>query len=380
MTGPLDGVRIIEMAGLGPAPFAGMVLSDLGAQVLRIHPRSDRGDLPSINTRFDVLARGRDAVRIDLKDPRGRGLLEDLAAGADALIEGFRPGVMERLGLGPDVLCTRNPRLVYGRMTGWGQTGPLADRAGHDINYIALSGVLDAIGEAGRAPVPPLNLLGDFGGGGMLLATGVLAALVEAGRSGRGQVVDAAMVDGAALLSAMIWGLRAAGAWGGGRGGNFLDGGAHYYATYACADGRHVAVGAIEPQFRAALYAGLGLTPGSAAEEEDPAQWPRLRDRIAAVFRTRPRDAWAARFEGTDACVTPVLDWDEATAHPHNVARGTFVAGDRLTQPRPAPRFSRTPSRMPDPAGTPFAPDPAVLGRWGIAAERIDALREGGVI
>lgn len=379
--GPLAGLRIIEMVGLGPAPFAAMMLADAGAEVIRIHPLNARVDVPLINTPHDLLARGRRSLALDLKRPEGRALMEELAGWADGLMEGFRPGVMERLGLGPEVLCAANPRLVYGRMTGWGQDGPLAQSAGHDINYIALSGVLAAIGEAGRAPVPPLNLLGDFGGGGMMLAFGMVCALLDAARSGRGQVVDAAMTDGSALLAAMIWGFRAGGGWPGGRGQNLLDGGAHFYTTYDCAGGGHVAVGAIEPKFRAALYDGLGLEMPPLSEQADPANWPRLRADLAAVFAARERDHWAALFEGTDACVTPVLDWDEAPAHPHNRARDTFVQAHGVMQPRAAPRFAgHGVAPEPGPVSAPGADSAAVLRDWGLAEGRIAALTDAGVI
>jgi alpha-methylacyl-CoA racemase len=318
----------------------------------------------TLNTPADVLARGRPSVAVDLKAPAGRALVLDLVAGADALIEGFRPGVAERLGLGPGPCLARNPRLAYGRMTGWGQDGPLAPRAGHDINYLALTGVLGAIGPAAR-PVPPLNLVADFGGGGLVLAFGLLAAVLSARTTGRGQVVDAAMVDGAALLAAMIHGFRAGGAWPGGREANLLDGGAPFYGTYACADGRFVAVGAIEPAFHAVLMRGLGLDPAEFPQDE-PALWPGQRARLAAVFATRPRDAWAALFEGTDACLTPVLDWDEAADHPHNRARGTMAAPGGVPQPMPAPRFSATPAPQPRPPSPPGPAAAATLGAWGI--------------
>ena len=363
MSGALDGLRVVELVGLGPAPFAAMMLADHGAEILRVHPPARRAGVASMNSTADVLARGRASVALDLKSEDGRATLLDLLAEADGLIEGFRPGVMERLGLGPGPCLARNPRLVYGRMTGWGQEGPLAARAGHDLNYISITGVLDAIGPAER-PVVPLNLIGDFGGGGMLLAFGMLAGLISAARTGRGQVVDAAMSDGVALLSAMIHGFRAAGAWAGGRETNMLDGGAFYYGIYPCADGAFVAVGAIEPQFLAALLAGLGLEPTDFQPQDDRARWPEWRARIAARFRAHPREHWLRIFDGTDACVTPVLDWDAALAHPHNAARGTFIEIDGVAQPAPAPRFSETP------AGRPTAPDlgnqnpQAILARW----------------
>ena len=334
---PLAGIRVIEMAGIGPAPFCGMLLADMGAEVLRI----DRpGTPPPPPT--DITARGKTARPLDLKDAAAIAGLLELVAGADALIEGFRPGVMERLGLGPTACQSRNPRLVYGRMTGWGQTGPWAAMAGHDINYIAISGALDAIGTA-DAPVPPLNLVGDYGGGGMLLAMGVLAALLHVRGGGPGQVVDAAMSDGAALLMAPIYGMRAAGRWGAPRGGNLLDGGAPFYGTYVCADGGFLAVGPIEPQFFARFIRGIGLDEADFTGRADAASWPALRARIAAVLRTRGRDEWAALFDGTDACVAPVLSMVEAPAHPHNMARATFVERDGVMQPAAAPRFSPLP-------------------------------------
>ncbi|MDD2545372.1 MAG: CaiB/BaiF CoA-transferase family protein [Burkholderiaceae bacterium] len=360
MAGPLAGLRVVEMAGIGPGPFCAMVLADLGAEVLRI----ERPGRPASAT--DVLCRGRTPLALDLRQPQAVQDALALIDRADVLIEGFRPGVMERLGLGPEVCRARNPRLVYGRMTGWGQSGPLAQAAGHDINYIAISGALHGIGRSGEAPVPPLNYVGDFGGGAMLLAVGVLAALQERTRSGQGQVIDAAMSDGAALLSAMVYGFKAAGQWSNQRGENLLDGGAHFYDTYACADGRHVAIGAIEPQFYALLRERCGIADDPTFDAQmDPAGWPLLKLRLADVLRTRTRDEWCALLEGTDACFAPVLDWDEAPRHPHNVARGTFATVDGVVQPAPAPRFSRTPADVP---GKAPVPDLAALrARWGLA-------------
>lgn len=359
MAGPLAGLRVVEMAGIGPGPFCAMVLADLGAEVLRI----ERPGSPASAT--DVLCRGRTLLALDLRQPAAVQDALALIDRADVLIEGFRPGVMERLGLGPEVCRARNPRLVYGRMTGWGQFGPLAKAAGHDINYIAISGALHGIGRSGEAPVPPLNYVGDFGGGAMLLAVGVLAALQERTRSGQGQVIDAAMTDGAALLSAMMYGFKAAGQWSNQRGENLLDGGAHFYDTYACADGRYVAIGAIEPQFYALLRERCGIADDPTFDAQmDPAGWPLLKLRLADVLRTRTRDEWCALLEGTDACFAPVLDWDEAPHHPHNVARGTFVTVDGVVQPAPAPRFSRTAAAQP---GTHPPPDPSsLLQRWGV--------------
>ena len=334
---PLKGVRVIEMAGIGPGPFCGMMLADMGADVLRIDRPGAAPPRPG-----DVTARGKRMLGLDLKDAGAAAELLVLVENADALIEGFRPGVMERLGLGPADCQARNFKLVYGRMTGWGQTGPWAQAAGHDINYIAISGALDAIGTE-DAPVPPLNLVGDYGGGGMLLAMGVLAALLCVRGGGAGQVVDAAMSDGAALLMAPIYGMRAAGRWGAARGGNLLDGGAPFYGTYGCADGKFLAVGPIEPQFFALFVQGIGLDAADFSRRGDAAAWPALRARIATALLTRTRDEWAAVFDGSDACVAPVLTMAEAPQHPHNVARGTFVELDGVTQPAAAPRFSPLP-------------------------------------
>ena len=339
MTGPLTGLKVVEMAGLGPAPFCGMLLADMGAEVLSIAmPEKTAAD----NASFDVFSRGKQTLRADLRDPTALAAVREIIAKSDALIEGFRPGVMERLGLGPDACLALNARLVYGRMTGWGQTGPLAHAAGHDINYIALSGALHAIGPRGEKPSVPLNYIGDFGGGGMLLGFGLVCALLEAKTSGRGQVVDAAMTDGAALLSTMMYGMHAQNMWSNQRGENLLDGGAHFYDTYTCADGKHIAIGAIEPQFYTLLMQLLGITDTAFAAQMNPAAWPELKARLAALFATKPRSAWCELLEGTDACFAPVLDWDEAPLHAHNVARGTFVKVDGVVQPAPAPRFSRT--------------------------------------
>jgi alpha-methylacyl-CoA racemase len=339
---PLSGLRIIEFDGLGPVTFAGMVLADLGAEVLRLSRSADAGTPVFSEVGGAVLHRGRTAVGVNLKDPGDLAGVLDLIGTADALIEGFRPGVMERLGLGPDVCAERNARLVYGRITGWGQTGPMARQVGHDINYIALSGALHAMGEPDRPPRPPLNLVGDYAGGAMMLVTGVLAALLEAKTTGRGRVVDAAMTDGSALLMSLFQALGARGLWSETRGANLLDGGAPFYRCYTCADRRFVAVGALEPQFYAALIAGLGLTP-EAAPQFDLAGWPGLHARFEAIFATRDRDDWAERFADTDACVTPVLTGAEAARHPHNAARGTFV-DPGVVQAAPAPRFNGTPA------------------------------------
>jgi len=363
MPGALQGLRVIELAGLGPAPFCAMLLADHGADVVRIE-RPGAGGALGLPPKYDVAARGRRTLALDLREPASVGQVLELVAQADVLIEGFRPGVMERLGLAPEVCLARQPRLVYGRMTGWGQHGPLAHAAGHDINYIALAGALHAIGREGQAPVPPLNYVGDYGGGAMLLAFGVLAALFEAQRSGRGQVVDAAMTDGAALLSALFYGLKAAGAWGGPRGTNLLDSGAHFYDTYRCADGKYVAVGAIEPQFHAELLQRLGLDAAEFKGQHDARRWPEYKARLAAVFASRSRDDWCARLEGSDACFAPVLDWDEAPRHPHNVARATFVEVDGVVQPAPAPRLQRTPAAAPRAPQPPASDATAVLRDW----------------
>ena len=369
--GPLQGTRVLELAGIGPGPFCAMLLADLGAEVLAVDRPGGAGGWPVL------LARGRRRVTVDLKHPAGPGVVLELAARADALVEGFRPGVAERLGVGPEACLARNPRLVYGRVTGWGQDGPLARAAGHDIDYIALAGALHPVGPAGGPPVPPLNLLGDFGGGGMLLALGVLAALLEAGRSGRGQVVDAAMVDGAALLTTQLHELLAAGLWTDRRGANLLDGAAPCYGVYETADGRHLAVGALEPGFWAELLERVGLGGEELPAQLDRAGWPRLRERLAAVFRTRTRDEWCRLLEGTDACVAPVLSPAEAPAHPHNHARGTFVQVAGVTQPAPAPRFGRTPCPSPAPA----APaDPHDLTAWGLDPDEVSRLYATGVL
>jgi alpha-methylacyl-CoA racemase len=343
MPGPLAGLKVLEFAGIGPGPFCAMVLGDLGASVVRIvRP----GVTPDVR---DVTTRNRRTVALDLRADGSAAQVLALVKEADCLIEGFRPGVMERLGLGPDACMAANPRLVFGRMTGWGQYGPLAQAAGHDINYIAITGALHAIGRAHEPPPPPLNYVGDFGGGGMLLAVGILAALREAHASGRGQVVDAAMTDGTALLSSFIYGMRALGQWSDERGANLLDGAAHFYDTYACADGKFIAIGAIEPNFYAELRQRCGIDDPSFDSQMDASAWPLLKQRLRDLFLTRSRDTWCELLEGTDACFAPVLDWEEAPRHPHNVARGTFVDVAGIVQPAPAPRFSRTPSDTPTP-------------------------------
>jgi alpha-methylacyl-CoA racemase len=367
--GPLAGLRVIELAGIGPAPHAAMVLSDLGGDVVRVERPGGRSALLGPPAATDALLRGRRRVVADLQTEAGRALVLDLAAHADVLLEGMRPGVAERLGVGPDTCLARNPRLVYGRMTGWGQDGPRSAEVGHDINYIGLTGALHAIGRPDAPPPPPLNLVGDFGGGSMLLLVGILAALWERDRSGRGQVIDAAMVDGTALLTQMTLALRGVGAWTDDRAGNLLDGGAPFYDTYPCADGRYVAVGALEPQFFAALLDGLGLDPATVGDQYDRTGWPAMRHAFRARFATRTRDEWAAHFAGSDACVTPVLSFAEALTDPHLTARGTYVDMDGIRQAAPAPRFSRTPPRP-----RPIAPDTTdpqrILSEWAGTGRR----------
>ncbi len=377
--GPLAGVRVLEFEALGPGPFCGMLLADMGADVLLVDRGSDPG-LGFDRERWnDVMLRGRRSVMLDLKSPAGVAAALQLVARADIVIEGFRPGVMERLGLGPDVLLAANPKLVIGRMTGWGQDGPLAARAGHDINYIALSGALHAIGRVGEAPVPPLNLVGDFGGGGMLLGFGLLCALLEARQSGTGQVVDAAMLEGASLLTTMFWGMQAAQRWTDARGTNVLDSGAPWYDTYATRDGRHVAVGAIEPKFYAALLRGLGLDGEALPDQNDRAGWPALRARFAAVLAMRTRDEWSRVFDGVDACVSPVLTFAEAATHPHAVARRSHVEVGGVPQPAPAPRLSRTPGGVRGPAPERGCNGREALVDWGFDDTQISQLSALGL-
>jgi alpha-methylacyl-CoA racemase len=379
MSGPLKGLRVVEMAGMGPGPFCAMLLSDMGAEVIRVQYKGAKSALPVVNTKYDVLARGRRSMAIDLKKPGARYTVLALVEKADAFIEGFRPGVMERLGLGPDVCLSRNPKLVYGRMTGWGQTGPLSKAAGHDINYVALSGILNALGSAGAPPTPPLNVVADMGGGGMLLAFGILCALFEARQSGEGQVVDAAMTDGSALLASMIWGFKGAGLWSNAREANLLDGGAYFYGVYECADGKYIAIGPIEAQFHALFLGKLGLDARE-FQQANPARWPEFKARLAEAFKARTRDEWAALLEGTDACATPVLDWDEAVAHPHNRARETYVEIDGVPQPAPAPRFSRTAPETPAPPARADEHTAAILADWGIPESEVAALKANGAI
>jgi alpha-methylacyl-CoA racemase len=380
--GPLAGYRIIEMAGIGPAPFAAMLLADMGAEVIRVDRReaADLGLPSQREPRFDVLLRGRRSIAVDVKADAGRAVVKRLAANADALIEGFRPGVMERLSLGPAELLALNPKLVFGRMTGFGQDGPLANAAGHDINYIALAGALHAIGRQGEAPVPPLNLVGDFGGGGMFLAFGVVCALLEAQRSGKGQVVDAAMVDGSATLMALMFGLHAQGTWKDERGVNVLDTGAPWYDTYRTKDGKWLAVGAIEKRFYEAFIERLGLSLADLPRQHDRAGWPELRRRFAEAIAGKTRDKWESIFAGSDACVAPVLALGEVAQHAHNAARATFVQRDGVLQPAPAPRFSRTAPEMGAAPRQPGADTGAVLADFGFSEAEIAALREGGVV
>lgn len=381
-TGPLAGLRIVELAGIGPGPFAAMMLADMGATVIRVErAQAVRGPAPE-TPHWDILLRGRRNVAIDLKQPGGVETFLRLVEGADALIEGFRPGVMERLGVGPDVCLARNPRLVFGRMTGWGQDGPLANAAGHDINYIALAGALAHFARAGEAPVPPLNMVGDFGGGGMMLAFGVVCALLETRSSGRGQVVDAAMIDGTAALMSMFWAFKNVGLFDENRPGtNLLDTGAHFYDVFECADGRYVSIGAIEPQFYGLLLSltGLDADPEFAAQM-DASRWPRLKERLAGVMRTRTSAEWCAVMEGTDVCFAPVLTMSEAAAHPHNVARSTFVEIDGVLQPAPAPRFSRTAAAVSGPPAHPGEHTREVLLESGFTPDEIAALIDSGTI
>lgn len=380
MPGPLTHLTVVELAGIGPGPFACMLLADLGAQVIRIDrpPASSRGGLDDLMRNDSVVDRGRRSLSLNMKDPEALEAVLKLVERADILIEGFRPGVAEKLGLSPAACHGRNPKLVYGRMTGWGQTGPLAHTAGHDINYVALSGALHAIGSKGQ-PLPPLNLVGDYGGGGMLLAMGVLAAVTQAHHSGQGQVVDAAMTDGAALLMAAQFGLMAKGFWRDEREANFLDGAAHFYGTYECADGKHVALGAIEPQFYRELLQRCGIEDPHFQKQWDAAEWPALRTKLADQFRTRTRAQWCELLEGSDACFAPVLSMREAAAHPHNAARGTFVDDGGVVQPAPAPRFDRTPAALPPKAPRTGEHTRELLALAGLDAAGIDALVAGGV-
>jgi alpha-methylacyl-CoA racemase len=379
--GPLNGVKVVELQGIGPGPFCGMMLADMGATVIRIDRAANVPVDPPTEPSLDILARGRQSVAVDLKQPEGVEVVLRLIEGADALIEGFRPGVMERLGLGPEVCLARNERLVYGRMTGWGQEGPYSQMAGHDINYIALGGALAHIGRAGQAPVPPLNLVGDFGGGGMLLAFGVACGLVEARATGKGQVVDAAMVDGAAILMTMFAGMAKSGAFTDERGTNLLDTGSHFYDVYETADGRYVSLGSIEPQFYAELLRLSGL--GEQADlppQLDRAQWPAMKERVATIMASKTQAQWCEIMEGSDVCFAPVLTMAEAAKHPHNVQRRTYVEVAGVTQPAPAPRFSRTEPAVQGPPAWPGQHSDAVLKEFGFGEDEVAALKGSGAV
>ena len=363
--GPLEGLKIIELSGIGPGPFCGMMLADMGADVVCI----DRATRPMLNPATDCTRRGKRSIMLDLKDEEDRNTFFALVEKADALLEGFRPGVMEKLGLGPEECIARNQRLVYGRMTGWGQTGPLSQVAGHDINYISLTGALHAIGRKGEKPVPPLNLVGDFGGGGMFLAFGMACALLEAQKSGTGQVIDAAMTDGSALLMTMIHSFDAQGMWSPQRESNLLDGGAHFYGVYETLDGKYISIGPIEPQFYALLMEKAGLDEAEFRDQNDAGRWPELKRKLEVVFKTRSRDEWCELMEGSEACFAPVLDIHEAPQHAHNRARETYITVDGMTQPAPAPRFSRTNPEVAFAPHEPGADTELLLKEWGIAGE-----------
>jgi alpha-methylacyl-CoA racemase len=375
MSGPLNGFKIIEFAGLGPAPFAGMMLSDMGAEILRIDKMSSKSAENSGNGNFDILSRGRQTLTIDLKKPDGALLALKMIEKADALIEGFRPGVMEKLGLGPEKCLKKNPKLVYGRMTGWGQEGPLSKFAGHDINYLSLTGALHSIGRKGSNPTPPLNLVGDFGGGGMFLAFGIVCALIEASKSDKGQVVDAAMVDGVASLMAMIHGLLSTDIWEDKPASNFLDTGSHYYDTYECLDGKHVAVGAIEPKFYNSLVEVLGLNKISEEKEQmDKSRWPELKKKFSSIFLTKTRGEWCKIMKDKDVCFSPVLSITEAYEHPHNKARKLFLKNGKRIEPAPAPRFSRTPGSINRDLSGSNAETSKLLFDWGLNEQEISEL------
>lgn len=380
MAGPLVGLRVIEMGGIGPGPFCAMMLSDMGAQVIRIDRKPSAGGSTFDEMKRNVVDRGRKSIALDMKQPGAAEVVLSLIEGADALIEGFRPGVMERLGLAPEICWQRNPRLVYGRMTGWGQQGPLAACAGHDLNYIALSGALAAMGHADRPPMPPLHLLGDMGGGAMMLAFGMVCALLEARTSGKGQVVDAAISDGAASLSTMYYGLLAQGQWSGKREDNLLDGGAHFYGCYACADGKYISIASIEPQFYQQLIRLCGLDEALFKDQWQKERWLELRQVLSKVFLTRSRDQWAQLLEGTDVCFAPVLDFSEAPQHPHNVARQTFVEIDGVVQPAPAPRFSRTPGKAGRSMPGVGENSAVLLASLGLCPESIGRWQKDGLI
>ncbi len=379
--GPLQGVKVIELAGIGPGPFCAMMLSDMGAEVIRVERSAAVAPGDPENPPKDVLARGRRSIGVDLKNPDGREVVLKLVEQADIIMEGFRPGVTERLGLGPEDCLARNPKIVYGRMTGWGQEGPYSLAAGHDINYISLAGALGPIGRAGEAPVPPLNLVGDFGGGGMYLAFGLVCGLLEARQSGKGQVVDTAMVDGAASLMNMFWGMKAMGVWNDERGTNMLDTGAPFYDVYECSDGEFISLGSIEPQFYAELLRLSGLGEQTdLPNQNDRTQWPAMKQRVAELMKSKTRDEWSVIMEHSDVCFAPVLSMEEAAAHPHNVERGTFVQVGGMTQAAPAPRFSRTSPVVQGPASHPGADTDDVLADYGYDADTIAKLRDVGAI
>ncbi|MEN8245734.1 MAG: CaiB/BaiF CoA-transferase family protein [Thermodesulfobacteriota bacterium] len=375
--GPLEGVKILEVGGIGPGPFCGMMLSDMGADIVRIERQ---GGLALTDPKYDLLTRNRRSVFVDLRKPEGIATGLKMVEQVDALQEGFRPGVMEKLGLGPDVCLERNPKLVYGRMTGFGQEGPLAKTAGHDINYISMSGALHSIGRKGEKPVPPLNLVGDFGGGGMMLAFGMVCALFEAQKSGKGQVVDAAMIDGSAALMGIIYGLKAAGLWTDRCGVNLLDTGAHFYDTYETADGKFISIGSIEPQFYALLLEKAEIDDPEFQEQLNAAKWPSLKAKLDTLFKTKTRDEWCAIMEGTDICFAPVLSLEEAPQHPHNRERNTFVEVDGVVQPAPAPRFSRTRPELKGAPPTPGQDTQSVLEDFGLTPSEIDELKQAKAI
>ncbi len=378
--GPLEGLTIIELAGIGPGPFCGMMLSDMGADVVRVDRASTVADELPDRSPPDVLGRGRSSIGVDLKNPAGVEVVMRLVEQADGLIEGFRPGVTERLGLGPEDCMARNPALVYGRMTGWGQEGPYANAAGHDINYISLAGALEPIGRRGEGPVPPLNMLGDFGGGGMLLAFGMVCGILEAKQSGRGQVVDAAMVDGAATLANFVWGLKKVGMWEPERGTNLLDTGAPCYDVYRCSDDTYISIGSLEPQFYAELLDKTGLSEEDLGRQHDRSVWPEAKDRLAALFATKTRAEWCDIMEYSDVCFAPVLSMEEAAEHPHNVHRGTFVDVDGMTQAGPSPRFSRTEASVQGPAAHPGQHTDDVLARFGFGDDEASELKQSGAV
>jgi len=374
--GPLTGIRVVEMAGIGPGPFTAMMLSDLGAEVIRVDRLSHKGT----GHRANVLNRGRKSIAVDIKNPRGVETTLRLIEQADVVLEGFRPGVMERLGLGPEECLSVNPRLIFGRMTGWGQTGPLSQAAGHDINYISIAGALGAMGYADRPPAPPLNLVGDFGGGAMYLLTGILAALVERATSGQGQIIDAAMTDGTASLLSPFFGLMAMNMWTTDRFSNRLDGGAFYYGSYECSDGKYISIGSLEPQFYALLLEKAEITDPEFQEQLDEAAWPAKREKLNQLFKTRTRQQWRDIMEGTDVCFAPVLDLKEAPAHPHNIDRKTFVELDGVVQPAPAPRFSRTQGEIQGPAAMAGEHTREVLSAWNFTDQEIGELQASGAI